>query len=62
MVLSQQDLNAIVNKHNEYRANYNSPPLNYDPLLSEFSQQRANNIVNTGHFAHEADCPYGECQ
>lgn len=60
MSLTEQEIEEIVIKHNNYRKMYNCPPLIYCPEISEYSQKRANEIGISGKFIHVKNCPYGE--
>lgn len=61
-MITKQEIENIINKHNEYRENniYNCPPLQESIIINEYSQQRANDIAKSGKFKHAENMPYGE--
>ena len=59
-MLSPREIAEIVNQHNLHRKRFNVPDIAHDPLLSEYSQMRANTIAKSGQFKHSDDNPYGE--
>ncbi len=60
MALTQLEIDEIVSKHNYYRQMYSVPEIIFDPILSDYSEQRANSIINVESFEHVSNCPYGE--
>lgn len=59
-LLSNNERETILAKHNYYRKLFNVPLLEYDETLSKFSQARADTIVRNGKIQHEPSCKYGE--
>jgi uncharacterized protein YkwD len=45
---SQDDINQILNTHNDFRKQHSAPALTWDPKLADF----ANNLVDKCVFAH----------
>lgn len=58
--LSDADKQVLLDKHNEWRAKYNTPALVWDDAVALVAQDWANQMAASGVFAHRQGNKYGE--
>lgn len=56
VAISQKNINAILKKHNQYRAKHGAPALKWDKTVAQFAQKWTNGCVfqHSGVSAHRA--------
>jgi len=59
-VLTRDQITEITNYVNAYRAKNQAPPLVWDPIIAQFSQQWAYYLVSNNEFKHSGNNLYGE--
>lgn len=55
-----QQITAITNYVNTYRAKHQSPPMTWDPTIATISQHWSYHLLSTGAFQHSDTANYGE--
>ncbi|KAI8332607.1 CAP domain-containing protein [Chlamydoabsidia padenii] len=56
LAISQTNINAILKKHNQYRAKHRAPALKWDKTVAQYAQKWTNRCV----FQHSGSSQYGE--
>lgn len=59
-VLTSDQIIEITNYINAYRAKNQAPPLVWDPIIAQFSQQWSYYLVSNDEFKHSGNNLYGE--